>query len=351
VTTSAASAVSAAASHRPSARSVAHRISIHSVAVAVRNHVPALEPALRRALGEFEIAAFPAGFTAIECILRHYDKQEVLKHLSSTATPITGLREGLELYQENERFWLIDDRWGLIELNMLKGQWKGWILPEPAVDLDRVVELAVTWPMAQLLRARGLHMQPAASVVRGNFGMLIISPFSVEPELTALLRAGFRLVGQRWSALRDDGGRIQMLHFPGSVERAGQARIDLEGEFPGAAIGQGECNTVVLIEPGRRHSPHLRRIAAPSALPALRRAWPIVELHPNRLNGQMPAKLARRCQVYSARLTERPQDLLDQLGAARDQDFAARAESAAIKQTARLLDRAIARSSSHAQAG
>lgn len=326
-------------------------MSVHGVAVAIRNHVAALEAALRRAVGEFEVVAFPAGFTAIEGILRHYDKQEVLKHLSSAATPITGLREGLELYQENERFWLIDDRWGLVELNMLKGLWKGWILPEPAIDLDRVVELAVTWPMAQLLRARGLHMLPAAGVVRGNLGMLIISAFSIEPELTALLRAGFRLVGQRWSALRDENGRIQMLHLPGTVERSHQAMVDLEGEFPGAAIGQAQCDTVVLIEPGRRPSPHLRRVGTHNALPALRRAWPIVELHPNRLNGQMPAKLARRCQVYSARLTDRPQDLLDQLEAARAQDFAARAESAAIKQTARLLDRAIAQSSPHAKAG
>jgi hypothetical protein len=190
------------------------------------------------------------------------------------------------------------------------------------------------------------------SVVRGNWGMLIISPFSIEPELTALLRAGFRLVGQRWSALRDEGGgRIQMLHLPGSIERGHQTSVDLEGEFPGVAIAQASCDTVVLVEPGRRPSPYLRRIAAPSALPALRRAWSIIELHPNRLNGQMPAKLARRCQVYCARLTERPQDLIEQLEAARAHDFAARAESAAIKQTARLLDRAIAQSSSHARAG
>jgi hypothetical protein len=329
------------------------------LAVALRSYVPSLDAALRRAVGEFAVAAFPAGFTAIEATLRHYDKQEVLKHLSSSAQPVSSTRAGLELYQENERFWLIDDRWGLVEMNLLKSQWRSWILPEPAVELDRVVELAVIWPMAQLLRARGLYLLPATTVVRGGFGMLMISPFSVEPELSSLLHCGFRLVGQRWSALRDEDGRIAMLHVPGHVERAVHPKtptgtttttVDLESELPGIAIERGFCDTVVLVEPGRRPTPFLRRIAPHNALPALRRAWPIVELHPNRLNGQLPSKLSRRCQVYAARLSQRPQDLLDQLEALRAREFAARAESAAIKQTTKFLDKSIEQAAARSMA-
>src|SRR6185436_2757326 len=104
---------------------------------------------------------------------------------------------------------------------------------------------------------------------------------------------------------------------PSDVTAASSATHDLEAAFPGAAIERGICDTVVLIEPGRRPTPQVRRIPPHNALPALRRAWPIVELHPNRLNGQLPSKLSRRCHVYSARLSHRPQDLLEQLEAIR----------------------------------
>src|SRR4051794_14321565 len=286
VSTSAAAAASAAtATATPptcsaSGRSNLHRVSIHGLATTVRNHIPSLEAPLRRALGEFEVGAFPPGFSATEGSLRHYDKQEVLKHLSSTAVRITAPGDGLELYQEGERFWLIDDRWGLMEMNLLKSQWKSWILPEPALAVDQVIELAVTWPLAQLLRAKGLYLLPAATVARASWGMMLVCPFSLEPELTTLLRCGIRLLGQRWSALRDEEGRVGMLHVPGHVERmpaprlrgaaknpatgttnnvpisaplgAATATVDLESEFPGAAIGHAFCDTVVLVEPGRR---------------------------------------------------------------------------------------------------
>ena len=147
--------------------------------------------------------------------------------------------------------------------------------------------------------------------------------------MTALLRSGFRIVGQRWTALRDEDGRVTMLHLPGRVERHRSPRvrsvardpngqwIDLESEFCGSAVTHGNCTHVLLIEPGRRPTPMLRQIPRSNALPALRRAWPIVELHPHRVNGQFPTKLSRRCDVFAARLSQRPQDLLDLLDAAR----------------------------------
>jgi hypothetical protein len=355
------------------------RYSIHGISASVRSHVPMLAPAIGRALGEFVVDAFPDGFHPTDGTLRLYDKAEVVRHLSPTAVAISDPREGLEVYQQDERFWLIDDRWGLVEINLLKGHWRSWVLPEPMVESDRVVEMAVLWPIAQLLRAKGLHVLPAAAVSRGNLGMLLVSPFSIEPELTALIRAGFRVIGQRWCALRDNEGRIEALHMPGRVERSPTPRlrskateeiaapaglvginsalpvrppattdrmggprwIDLESEYCGSRAEHADIDTVILIDPGRRPTPNLRIIPPSSALPSLRRAWPIAELHPHRLAGQLPAKLSRRCRTYTARLSHRPQDLLDLLEANRTAELQAKAEAAAIHKTTAAIQQQI----------
>lgn len=313
-------------------RNKTQRFSIYGLPAVVQNHLPALGAALQRALGEFAIDSFPPAATATspaEGTIKPYDKDEVLRHLSPTAVTISSPRDQMELYQDNERFWLIDDRWGLAEVNLLKGQFRSWILPEAVLDPDRVIENAITWPLAQLLRGKGLYLLPAAGLVRAEVGLLIISPFGIEAELTALVRSGFRIIGQRWTALRDEDGRLMMLHLPGRVERHPTPRlrslaaspseswVDLESEFCGSAATHGTCTHVLLIEPGRRPTPLLRQIPKSSALPALRRAWPIVELHPHRVNGQFPAKLSHRCSVFAARLSQRPQDLLELLDMAR----------------------------------
>lgn len=312
-------------------KSKSHRFAIYGQPLVLNNSLSALEIALTRALGEFAIDIFPttSNLSPIEGTIKPYDKDEVLRHLSPTAVAISTPREQMELYQDNERFWLIDDRWGLAELNLLKGQFRAWILPEAALDADRVMESAIIWPLAQLLRGRGLYLLPAAGFVRAEVGLLIISPFGIEAELTALLRSGFRIIGQRWTALRDEDGRVTMLHLPGRVERHRSPRlrsvasdpngewVDLESEFCGSAATHATVTHVLLIEPGRRPTPMLRQIQKSNALPALRRAWPIAELHPLRVNGQFPAKISRRCDVFAARLSQRPQDLLELLDAAR----------------------------------
>jgi hypothetical protein len=124
----------------------------------------------------------------------------------------------------------------------------------------------------------------------------------------------------------------------------GESRwVDLEAEFCGSRIEHANIDTVVLIEPGRRPTPHLRAIPSSSALPSLRRAWPIAELHPHRLAGQLPAKLSRRCRTYSARLSHRPHDLLDMLDASRAKELSDRAEATAIHKTTAVLQQHIDR--------
>ncbi len=51
-------------------------------------------------------------------------------------------------------------------------------------------------------------------------------------------------------------------------------------------------------------------MAHADALNTLRRAWPLPELHPNRRQGQLPAKLARHCRCAEAHLSRDPRDLV-----------------------------------------
>ncbi|HEY7089274.1 MAG TPA: hypothetical protein VH518_14350 [Tepidisphaeraceae bacterium] len=293
------------------------RYSVHNLGVELSCQIPALLHALGSALGDFSVGSLVGKTSPIHGALNPFDHDLVRMHLSPTATRVnTGEGNLMELYEEDERFWLIDDHWGLCEINVLRGQFRSWILPEPACDAQTIVEQAVMWPIAQLLRPRGLCLIPAASVVRDGWGVLMLSSFNIEPELTTLVRAGFRVIGQNWTALREQGGHIDMLAMPGGVIRAND-RIDLTREMLGSAIDQAYCSVAMIMSPGRRPLPHLRAIAPTNSIGALRRGWPIVELHPLRRPGQMPARLANRARIFDVQLSRNPKDILSLLEAAR----------------------------------
>jgi hypothetical protein len=298
---------------------------VHGLAVAIECDVPSLNLPIHNALGTFAVTEWPEGFSCTVGQVRAYDETTVLRHLSSTAKPVPTAGAILELYEEGERFWLLDDRWGLAEINLLKGTWQSWVLPQPTTDVVRVVENAVLWPLAQLLRGRGLSLIPAASIVRDGWSALICSPFAIEPELSALVESGARMIGQQWTALREEDGRVAMLHLPGHVERfapprlragavhvtanreAGYRWVDLTSERPNASQHHAFCDAVLLVDRGRRPAPSMRELNKTSAVTELRAAWPIHEL---RRTGLFATKLAQQCPVYSVQLSRDPQDLL-----------------------------------------
>jgi hypothetical protein len=185
--------------------------------------------------------------------------------------------------------------------------------------------------MAQLLRMKGLHLLPAASVVRNGFGILLLSPVDVTPELTSLVRAGCRVVGQRWTALREQDGRVEMLHLPGVVDRAcsphvrlmggasatpatSSAWMDLSRAHLNCEQRRATCDGVFVVARGRRPAVHLRPLNG-DAQGAIRAAWPISELHPLRRHGQLPAKLATKSACYDVALSRDPDDIVGLLGA------------------------------------
>jgi hypothetical protein len=270
----------------------------------------------------FEVASWPDGFMPVTGTIEPFDAATVQRHVSPNAVRFPGTTDMIELYQDGERFWLVDERWGMAELNLLKGRWRSWLLPQPSTDTALLVETAVIWPLAQLLRGKGLHLLPAVSVARDGWGALIFSPFGIEPELSALARNGYQIIGQRWTAVREEDGRIAMLHIPGWVERQTAprlrylgiepptGRLDLTSEIEGTFQNHAFCNLTLITEPGRRPNAHLKELSHAAAINVLRRSWPLVDLHPHRKLAQLPPRLAQASRCAELQLSRDPQDLL-----------------------------------------
>ena len=326
------SASDSASPAAPAPAAARMKFAVHGPAVEVECAVPALRPHVRRLLGPFSVAGWPPGFAPVHGVVRPYEHADVMRHLSPAARPMARSQDMAELYEDGERFWVVDDRWGMAEINFLKGQWRSWLLPWPQFDPVRCAEMSVLWPLAQLLRPRGLSLMPAVSVVRDGWAALFLCPFGMEAELTALVRAGYRIIGQRWTALREEDGKVALLHLPGCVERAIVPRRrgdDIAGPAPqpgtsGGWVDLNEqlgvpwrnhafCDAVLVVEPGRRPHAGLRPLDSTSAADLLRRAWPIVELHPSRRHGPLPARLAHACRCAELRLSRDPAELLSLL--------------------------------------
>jgi hypothetical protein len=209
----------------------------------------------------------------------------------------------------------------MVEVNFLRGSWRSWVLPRPQLDPVRVAEMAVLWPAAQLLRPRGLYLLPAASAVRNGWAFLLLCPFGLEPELTALARSGYKIIGQRWTAVREEEGRLALLHLPGVVERGlaprlggatsvGAPWVDLNGQFLGSTQNHAFCDAVLVADAGRRAHTALTELGPADALHLLRQAWPIVELHPHRRHSPLPLKLSQQCRCAELQLSRGPTELL-----------------------------------------
>ena len=304
------------------------KFALHGPAVEIACEVPGMHEQIRRLFEPFAVPGFPDGFVPTVGMVRPYNQAEVLRHLSPHARPMAAARDVIEIYEDGDRFWLVDDRWGMAEVNLIRGQFRSWILPAPRVDATRVAEMAIVWPLAQLLRAKGVYMLPAVSVVRDGWAALLICPFTLESELATLIRAGYKVIGQRWTAVREEDGRLALLHLPGAIERAFVPRlraasdsspkpdgawIDLSDEYLGSWQNHAFCDAVLVTDGGRRNSAFVRDVEPDRALELLRGAWPIVELHPQRKYGQLPLKLTQHARVCELQLSRSPRDLLDLL--------------------------------------
>ena len=123
------------------------KFAVHGPAIEIACELPAIAGQIRRLFEPFAVHSWPEGFIPTTGIVRPYAQSEVLRHLSPVARPVRAGAELIELYEDGDRFWLVDDRWGIAEVNLIRGQFRSWVIPHPRVDAVHVAEMAVVWPL------------------------------------------------------------------------------------------------------------------------------------------------------------------------------------------------------------
>ncbi len=313
---------------RPAADHVAEPfliLALHGHGVELSVRVPAVQRVASAVLGEL-IEPFLPGEPEIRGFVMPFEESAVLRALSPDAVRVDDADLLLELYRDprgGERVWLVDERWGICEINLLRRTWRSWVLPRASIDAVRLFEAAVMWPMAQLLRGTGLHLIPAAAVGRGGRGVLILSPFDIGPEIEALTRVGVDVIGQRWVALREEpDGRISLLNVPSRTEQCPAPRLLSDGPMGQAAwvdLAAGHvgphafCEVVLLVEPMRRSAATARPLTNIEAREQLKQFWPVPQLSagasPIVPTNLLATNLARTCSVHRVRLSRCGEDL------------------------------------------
>src|SRR5205814_9322718 len=86
-----------------------HNLSIHALGVDLCCDVPWLHRAIDSALGEFALGACSKSFAQTHGVIRLFEHSDVLRHLSTGAQLLFTNWPNLEIYQERERFWIVDE--------------------------------------------------------------------------------------------------------------------------------------------------------------------------------------------------------------------------------------------------
>jgi hypothetical protein len=322
------------------------RCNLHGLPVRVENLCAALAPWIDRFCEPFADTGSVGGVIAACGIVKPYDGPEVLRNVTASASAVARVDDLAELFCADERFWLVDERWGMCQINLLKRQWRAWLLPSPSVDLFRQLEGTVLWPLGQLLKMRGLELIPAVSIQKEDWGALILCPWDLEPEIQRLEVDGYRVVARDWSILRARGNGVELLGMPalraaisarrssesGLLDRAAQARL-------GAGV---ECQAVFVVEPGRRAVTRGRTLSVADAPAAVRRAWPLVELPPDRRRaGSCAGILARQSRCVSVQLSKQEADFVYLVESARRRSSAGKRVYVAISPGVRRASQAV----------
>lgn len=255
--------------------------------------------------------------TTLRGLVYPYDQGLVSRSLRRAHNRVPTRDPLQEIFAEEDRLWLTDERWGATEVNLLKGQWRSWL--HPNLTSDVMLDHAICWPMAQLLERRGVHLIPAVSVVRDGWGCLILSPYDLTTDLARLTQAGYRVMGARWTAVMTSTSGITLHRGPEawSAGVASEGKLTIADPWFGCRAVANACDCVVVIQPTRRERVAARQIGAATAQGALRSGWPMY-------SGRRPAefidtlhRLMDRCAIIEGHLSRNPADLLDLLMAAR----------------------------------
>src|SRR6185437_11106953 len=127
------------------------QLAVHGPSVELQCELPGMQATIARMLAPFVVNEVPESLGLIRGSIRKYDQAEVVRRLPGAAQPLHRPGDLTEIYALDEYYWTIDDRWGISEINMLRGQWQSWVVDQPRVDPMRLFEGSVLWPLAQVL--------------------------------------------------------------------------------------------------------------------------------------------------------------------------------------------------------
>ncbi len=263
----------------------------------------------------------------LDGVIREFREPDVLRCVSRDAVAVNeqdpAYHPLLELFRtpDGSRWWIVDERWGLCEVDLVRRIWRGFVLPEPAIDPVRLFEQCVWWPIAQLLRSSLVHLVPAVSVGRSGNGVLMLAPFELSSELRHMTGRGIAAIGQRWTAIRKStDGRPELLPLPGLTPEATAVRpLQLAGQtgawtdLAPPVEQSATCRLILVIDPVRRGETTNTPLSPAEAHRALREAWPISPIGPSATTTTLPAELAKATTVHRVRLGRDPTRLADLL--------------------------------------
>jgi hypothetical protein len=299
--------------------------SVYGPAVTLTNSCRQLDEPIELFLGGFALKGDSPGPAEIHGQIRPFDLTDATRSLSAAAGGRRRCHDLLEIYSLAERHWIVDQRWGMCELDLLKHRWRSWVLPHPLADGVRLAEEAALHPMAQLLRLRGVDLVPAISIERAGWGALVIAPYPISAPIARIVRAGYRVIGQRWTALVRHNGNVLLRRVGGAMESSTPhgGWIDLTAGNPWACAELARCDAVLAIAGGRRSRSQGRVVAPDQAQAFLRHVWPIRQLPPDRPSLQHPAAaLAGQCVCLSLQLSRHEDQFLQLVEFARNRSAA-----------------------------
>jgi len=296
------------------------RLAVYGVPIEIDCKIPAFAPILGNLLGASLTHQGSSESPVIRGSILPHEQSEPARRLPAKARPLHRPGDLTEIHALDERAWFIDQRWGMCEINVLRGEWKSWILPQALFDPVRLADSVIYHPLAQILKNRGIHLLPALSVSRNYFAALILCPFGLDKELAVMLARGYQVIGQRWTCVRENAGNVELLHMPGLVCQKRESStgtgsmhqwVDLTATNPNAGLTHAACNAVIVVDAGRRSQPAMRGWSTADASTVLRLSWPIPELHPQRRlgQGQLPLRLAQTFPCFQVQLSRDPSDL------------------------------------------
>jgi hypothetical protein len=281
------------------------RLRLWNVPILLDCGLDELQPLMRAGFGD--AAHAEAAGKALRGAIHPFDSKAALANVSAAARSAGSNDPPLDVFVDGDRLWLVDDAWGLCEVDLGRQAWQSWMLPGAARDPGACLARGVMMPLACLLARRGLALVPAAAVARGSQASLILAPFPIHYELEELLRAGFRLIASDWTLLRTAGDGVEMLRVGSITSR------DLSAEYCGTSQQRAMLDTVLIIDPARRGTSRVATLSAGDAAAYIRRSLPLPELPTLPALAQLPARLARSAAAYRVQLALNPRDLRDLL--------------------------------------